>query len=229
MAAGNRRGRALLALVAERVDVFARNPLHGRDGIGADALVGLRVAGAQPQIAIVHHERPLAAAAIHRHHFGAAGDHQILGARHDGIGGHVDAGDARAAEAIERDARGAHVVAGIERRHPAEIATLRAALRAGSPDDVVDIGGVDAGSIGQRPQHGGAELLRMDAGERALAGLADTARRPACIDNQRVSHGGFLSACWFEAFAAEPGALSIRHDALQRMAPAYTPKYGPAI
>ena len=37
----------------------------------------LRVSGAQTEVAIVHHERPLAAAAFHRHHFGAAGDDEI--------------------------------------------------------------------------------------------------------------------------------------------------------
>ncbi len=138
--------------------------------------------------------RAFAAAALHRHHLGAAGDHEILGARHDRSGGHVDAGDAGAAEAVERDAAGADVIAGVERGHPAEIAALLAALGTGAPDDVVDIGGIDAGAIGQRPQHGRAELLRMNAGQRALAGLANASRRSACVDDQRVNHGAFLRA-----------------------------------
>ena len=104
-------------------------------------------------------------------------------------GRHVDAGDAGAAEAIQRHAAGAHVIAGVERRHPAEIAALLAALRTGAPDDVVDIGGIDAGAIGERAQHRGAELLRMDARQGALAGLADAPRRSACVDDQRVNHG----------------------------------------
>ena len=88
---------------------------------------------------------------------------------------------------------GAHVIAGVERRHPAEIAALLAALRTGAPDDVVDVSGIDAGAIGQRAQYRGAELLRMDARQGALAGLADAPRRPACIDDQRVNHGAFLA------------------------------------
>jgi hypothetical protein len=40
---------------------------------------------------------------------------------------------------------------------------LRSALGTGSPDDVVDIGGVDSGTIGQRAEHRRAQLLRMNA------------------------------------------------------------------
>jgi len=40
-----------------------------------------------------------------------------------------------------------------------------------------------------------AELLRMDTRERALAGLANSARRSACIDDERVNHGVFLKSC----------------------------------
>ena len=179
---------ALLAFQPECIDVLPRNAFEGGDRIGADALVRLRMPRAQAQIAVVHHERPLAAPAFHRHHLGAAGDHEVFGTRHDGVGRHVDAGDAGAAEAIERNGAGAHVVTGIERRHPAEIAALLAALRTGAPDDVVDVGGVDPGALGQRPQHGGAQLLRVNARQRALAGLANAPRRPACVDDQRV-HG----------------------------------------
>src|SRR6185436_633811 len=50
--------------------------------------------------AVVHHERPLAATAFHRHHLGAAGDHEILGSRHDRIGRHVDAVDSVTCELV---------------------------------------------------------------------------------------------------------------------------------
>ena len=49
-----------------------------------------------------------------------------------------DDGDAAAAEAVERHAAGPDVVAGVERRHPAEVAALRVRLVARAPDDVVD-------------------------------------------------------------------------------------------
>ena len=195
MAALDGGRRPLLAFEAEFIDILPRDAFQRRHRVGADALMRLRMPGAQAKIAVVHHERPLAAAAFHRHHLGAAGDHEILGARHDGIGRHVDAGDAGTAEPIQRDGAGAHVIAGIERRHPAEIAALLAALRTGAPDDVVDIGGIDAGAIGQRAQYRCAELLRMDARQGALAGLADAPRRPACVDDQRVNHGVSLKVC----------------------------------
>ncbi len=183
---------ALLALQPERIDILPRNAFQGRDRIAADALMRLRMLGAQTQIAVIHHHRTAAAAAFHRHHLAAAGDDEILRARHDGIGRHVDAGDAGAAEAIQRHGAGADVIAGIERRHAPEIAALGRDLRAAAPDDVIDIGGVDAGALGQRAQHGGAELLRMNARQRALAGLAYAARGPAGVDDQCVSHGVFL-------------------------------------
>jgi hypothetical protein len=162
--------------------------------MGADALVRLRMTGAQAKIAIVHHERPFAASAFHRHHLGTAGDHEVLRTRHDRVGRHVDAGNPGTAKPIQRDGASAHVITGIERRHPAEIAALRAALRTGAPDDVVDISSIDAGSIGERPQYGCAQLLRMNARQRAFAGLANATRRPAGVDDQRVNHGGFLKA-----------------------------------
>ncbi len=55
------------------------------------------------------------------------------------------------------------VVAGVERRHAAQIAALLAALGAGAPDDVVDVGGVEVVALGQRLQHRGAQVLRMDS------------------------------------------------------------------
>ena len=116
---------------------------------------------------------------------------EVLGAGHDRRGGHVDAGDAGTTEAIERNGAGARIVAGVERRHAAEIAALRPALGTGAPDDIVDIGGIDAGAVGQRAQHGRAQLLRMDAGQGAFAGLADTTRRSACVNNKGIYHGVF--------------------------------------
>ena len=184
--------RTFLALEPELIDILPRDAFERCDRIRADTLMRLRVPGTQAKIAGVHHERPLAATAFHRHHLGAAGDHQILGTRHDRVCGHVNGGNTGTAEAIQRDAAGADVVAGVKRRHPSEIAALRTALGTGAPDDVVDLSGIDAGAVRQRAQYGGAELLRMNARQRALAGLADAARCPAGVDDQRVSHGVFL-------------------------------------
>ena len=94
MAALDGGSRSLLAFQSELVDVLPRNAFEGCDRVGANALVRLRMPGTQAQVAGIHHERPLAATAFHRHHLGAAGDHEVLGTGHDGIGRHIDAGDA---------------------------------------------------------------------------------------------------------------------------------------
>ena len=84
------------------------------------------------------------------------------------------------------------VVAGVERRHPPEVAALRPALGTGAPDDVLDVSGIDPATISRTPARRRTQLLRMDAGKSALAGLADAPRRSAGVDDQRVNHECFL-------------------------------------
>ena len=67
--------------------------------------------------------------------------------------GEVGRGDPAAAEAVERDAAGLDVVAGVERRHPAHVAALQADLRRAAPDDVVDLGGVEIVAVLERLEH----------------------------------------------------------------------------
>ena len=62
-------------------------------------------------------------------------------------------------------------------------------LRAGAPDDVVDVGGVEAVALDQRLEHGAPEVLRVQVRERALALLADAPRRAAGVDDEGVGHG----------------------------------------
>jgi len=178
----------LLAYERQLVGIFSADAFKCRDGVGADALVRLRMPGTEPQIARVHHQRAVAAPRRHRHLFSAAGDHEILCTGHDRGRSHVDAGNARAAEAIERNAARPDVIACVQRRHPADVAGLLANLGAGAPNDVVDLGGVDAGALAKRAQNGRPEVLWVDVRERALAGLADAARRSARIDNQCIHH-----------------------------------------
>ena len=205
MAVPDRVVGALLALQRQGVDVFAGDAFEGGDGVGADALVRLRVPRAQAQVAVVHHRRRRRVGCRGRvaHHLGAAGDDQVFHAAHDLGGGEVHAGDAGAAEAVEGDAAGLDVVAGVERRHTAEVRALLAALAGGAPDDVVDVGGVEVVPLGKRLQHRGGELLRVDVGERALADLADPAGRADRVDDQSFSHRGFLGTfcCWLTAFS----------------------------
>ena len=52
---------------------------------------------------------------------------------------------------------------------------------------------VELVALGERFQHGGAELLGMNVPKRALAGLADATRRAARVDNPCFLHWCFLS------------------------------------
>ena len=62
MAALDGVGRLLLALKPEPIDVLPRDAFERRNGVGANALMRLRMPGAQAKIAGVHHHRPFAAA-----------------------------------------------------------------------------------------------------------------------------------------------------------------------
>ena len=50
-------------------------------------------------------------------------------------------------------------------------------------------GGVELVALGEGLEHGGRQMLRVAVGQRALAGLADAARRAAGVDDVGVAHG----------------------------------------
>ena len=82
---------ALLALIGERVEGFARDVLECRDGVGADALMALRMMGAQALVTGVDEGRRLRIGdgGGVAHHLGPARDGEIGHAGHDGGGGEV--------------------------------------------------------------------------------------------------------------------------------------------
>ena len=182
---------ALLALQRKRIQRLAGYVLHRRDGVGADALVALRMMRAQAFIAGVDEGRRLRVGDGGRvaHHLRPARDGEIGHARHDRRGRKVHRRDARSAEPVDGDARRAHIVARIQRRHAAKVAPLLADLRGRAPDDVVHIRRVDARALGQRLQHGGPQMLRVHVGQRALALPANAARRAAGVDDPGFGHG----------------------------------------
>ena len=66
---------ALLADIGQIVNRFAVNAFQRCNGVGAYALMRLRVLGAQARIAIVEERRSFEPfGAVKRHHFGAAGN-----------------------------------------------------------------------------------------------------------------------------------------------------------
>ena len=148
------------------------------------------MAGAQAQIAAIHHGRAIIAGAAtgHGHHFAATGHDQVFHTGHDRGGSEIDHRNARAAEAVEGHAAGAHIIASIQSRHPAQIAALRAALRAGAPDHIADISGIDIVTLGQGLEHGCTQLLGVNIGKGTLANLANPARGADGIDNPGFTH-----------------------------------------
>ena len=130
-------GRAFLALQCERIDISAADIFKRGDGVGAYALVRLRVQCPQMLITPVHEGRTARQIRGEGHHFGAAGHHQILHTGHDGRAGHVHAGDAGAAEAVQGHPAGNDVVARVQRRHAAQVCALFVDLGGGAPDDIV--------------------------------------------------------------------------------------------
>ncbi len=183
----DRAVRPRLRLRGQRVQCFARDPFEGRDRVGADPLMGLRVDLTQMEVASTHREQAL----LRRgHHLGPTADDEVLHPGHDGVGRDVVSRDPRAAEAVERHAARAHVVARVQRRHPTEVAALGPDLRTRAPHDVVHVRGVEAVPLDERFEHGPPEVLGMQVRQRALAGLADPSGRAAGVDDQSVGHQG---------------------------------------
>ena len=181
----DRDGGAPLRLGRVRVERGPVDAFERCDRVGAHALVRLRVDLLEVRVAGAHRQEALLR---QRHHLGPAADDEIFVAGHHHRRREVVGRDARAAEAVEGDTAGAHVVAGVERGHATEIAALLADLRAGAPDDVVDVGGVEAVPVDERAQHGCRDVLRVQVRERALPLLADAARRAAGVDDESVGH-----------------------------------------
>ena len=121
---GNGLRGALLAAIADFVELFAGEAFDGRNRIAADALVALRVQALQALVVAAHHRRLEPGGHLvfrhlrgEAHHLGPAGDDAIFHAAHDLCRGKRDAGDAAATEPVERGARRGDIIAGVERGH----------------------------------------------------------------------------------------------------------------
>ena len=115
----DRRRRARLALHAEPVAIFAREPFDGGDKVCRDALRHERILRVEMCVVrrkAVHVERRRA-----RHRLDATRDNERLLAGHHAHGGHVHGLLGGAAEAVERDAGHRHRPARVERGHPGDV------------------------------------------------------------------------------------------------------------
>jgi hypothetical protein len=106
-------------------------------------------------------------------------------ARDDAGGREIDRADARTTETIDRHAAGADVVAGVERRHPPEVAALWAHLRRRAPDDISDIRRVDQVALGDRLQHHGAFARNSASSGVSSKSMAAPFVRPRCVEASR--------------------------------------------
>ena len=181
---------SVLRLDGKGVERLPVDALERGDRIGADALMRLRVDLLQMRIARTHRKHALLR---QRHHLGAAGHDEILEAGLHRGSRDVRGRDARAAEAVKGDAARLHVVAGVERRHPADVAGLFHDLRTRPPHDIVDVGGVEFVSLLQRFEHGRTEVLGVEVGKRTLALLPDPSRGSAGVDDVGLRHLARLS------------------------------------
>jgi hypothetical protein len=114
----------------------------------------------------------------------AAGDGELHVPRDDRCGSKADSGQAGPACPVERcaaDNRLEPCVKGGQAR-------MKAAMEDRTPQDIIDVGRDKLVTLCQRAEHRGCDVLRVHVRQRTLADLADSTWRPACIDDQGVSH-----------------------------------------
>ena len=190
----NGPGSPLLTGEGKLVHRLSVDTFHGRNGIGADTLLGLGVHGAQVQVARIQHGRNagFSYGGEIAHHLGAAGNHQIFHTGHDLGRGQADAGNARATVAVESYARRTYVIARIQGRHATKITGLLTALGRCPPDHVIDLCGLQVITLGKGLQHRGTKIRGVQVCQGTLAHLANATGCPAGVEYVGVGHGHLL-------------------------------------
>ena len=125
-----------------------------------------------------------------RHRLDAAADEHVAVADRDRVRRGVDRLEARAAQPVDGQAADLDREVGQQQRHPGDVAVVLAGLVGAAEDDVLDEGRVDAGAVDDGAQHGGGEVVRPDARERAAV-AAD--RRADGLDDPGLADGAFES------------------------------------
>ena len=131
----------------------------------------------------------LAPSPITAHRLDAAGDADVDGAGGDQSGDQVVGLLAAAALAVDRGRADVLRQTGDQPCHPADVVGLLAELRHAAADDLLDLGGVDAGLLDHRPLHGAEQLGRMQARQPSIP-LADGAA--GGFNDYRVTHSARL-------------------------------------
>ena len=182
--AGLRRGdRALVAVVGIFVElvlgeaVFLRHHLRAGELAEHDVRIFLLDARALVVAKAVLGRQLRGKAHRHpRHRFDAGGDHDVHGAGHHGLRREMQRLLRRAALPVDRG--GGHALRQLRGHHGVarDVVGLLAGLHHAAHDHVFDLGGIGAGAIDQRIQHGGGEIGRMPAGETSPLAAARGAR-----------------------------------------------------
>ena len=121
------------------------------------------------------------------HRLDTAGDHDVLLAGADGLGGEVDGLLAGAALAVDRGRGHVGREAGAQPGHPAGRRGLLADLGDAADDDVVDVSGVEGGAAAeQRLESLGEQVDGVHVGQ-GCAGLALTDGSAHGVDHDHVA------------------------------------------
>ena len=166
----------------------AREAPLGGDQLGADALrhqaVGVAARHAVAEWVAARQHR-----AAHRHPahgFHAGGDHHVVGAGDDALGGETDGLLAAAALAVDRGARNRLREARAQQGIACDVDGLIAHLRHRSRDDVVDLARVHAGALDELTQAVRQQVCGQHAVQCAV-GLALADRRAYRAHDDGVS------------------------------------------
>ena len=201
------RGRgAVLGADGVGIDVVAAEALDGRDQVGADPLRHERRVVVRLRV-----HRPRAAVGAHRHarhRLDAAGQHEVLPAGRDLLGGDVDGLQAGGAEAVELDARDGLRQPGLDRGGLGDVGALVADRRHAAEHDVVDPPWIEALVAREQLVHqADDEVHRLGRVQRPVD-LAPAARGP-----DPVKHECF-TRCHLDPLVGKTLSLPKKHSLL---------------
>ena len=198
-----RGGGTLLALQRVFVLRFAADAVTLRDRFGGLQHRHVDRAVHVNQLGIGHHAHFFGLHEADR--FLPTGGHHVHAVGNDLLGGGGDAHQAARTLAVDGHAAGADRATGAQRDLAGEVSGLRTLLERAAPQHVVDLAGVDAGTLDRGLERIGAERRALGVVEPALVGTADGGAGGG--DDDCVTHGYFLGCGCVWILAGEEGEI----------------------